>query len=824
MSFLHPALAWAAVGAVALPIVIHLLFRRRRVPVDWAAMEILREAIRRTNRKLRFEQWIVLTLRALTILMAGLAIAVPIFGDAASTVDREKTWVAVIDHGATSALSVGAESELARLREAVSTSIERSRGTGDRFAIVSAASEPSLVLAPTADFTEFQRALARIQPSETPSDLIGAVRLARETARESGDEATRLRRVFVASSFRRGALREGEMFGVSSNADSRQDASGDATAASERATTPTNIEFFAVSPAVELPTDVRIERLETRALPSGEAFLVRAFLSREGSNLEAAESRVRVTGELINPVSTRVVTWDAGQSESTVEFQVVPQKDAQDNTRRRCELMVSIDDDVLPVGNNAFAVIDVRREIEVAVIGRRTSLDGADLEKVPGSLWIARALMPSLGASTGIRVRDIDPASCDTRALLGVDVVILARPDLVSPASCDVIGAFVREGGVAVVLPSGESMAQTWGPTLLPRLGVAMRVGPEAREFETPLQLREEQPASNLLSSIAPELPALCAPIEVRRAMTIEGVTGAEAVLLFTDGTPFVAAQSPKSAEEMPTGNSNAPPAVGMQGDGIVESEREAVSGVSSRSLSGSSDGVLGGLVVCVASSPELAWTNLPVKPLMVPLFQEIVRTGVELASSSDEVMVGDRLRVAREGVFRLTDPTRESAAIDVGRDGVSTAIVPFTGVWKGDDGMMIAANVRSASLALTPNTQEAVRAAFQPLGGVQIAEVAVGATGFDEATRSSVFNSSTVSDDSSSWTRVWSFALLVAALVFLLAEGVLSRVFSHASLAQNNGRAGAIETVGRVRSRASAVAQGDRAASAQRVGTGGAQ
>ncbi|MFM1866989.1 MAG: hypothetical protein RL591_397, partial [Planctomycetota bacterium] len=128
MSFLHPALAWAAVGAVALPIVIHLLFRRRRVPVDWAAMEILREAIRRTNRKLRFEQWIVLTLRALTILMAGLAIAVPIFGDAASTVEREKTWVAVIDHGATSALSVGAESELARLREAVSTSIERSRG------------------------------------------------------------------------------------------------------------------------------------------------------------------------------------------------------------------------------------------------------------------------------------------------------------------------------------------------------------------------------------------------------------------------------------------------------------------------------------------------------------------------------------------------------------------------------------------------------------------------------------------------------------------------------------------------------------------------
>ena len=45
MTFGSPGLALAAVAAVALPILIHLLFRRRRRPVEWAAMELLRRAL-----------------------------------------------------------------------------------------------------------------------------------------------------------------------------------------------------------------------------------------------------------------------------------------------------------------------------------------------------------------------------------------------------------------------------------------------------------------------------------------------------------------------------------------------------------------------------------------------------------------------------------------------------------------------------------------------------------------------------------------------------------------------------------------------------------
>jgi hypothetical protein len=43
VTFLHPILAAAAIGAISIPILTHILMRRRR-PVMWAAMRFLLEA------------------------------------------------------------------------------------------------------------------------------------------------------------------------------------------------------------------------------------------------------------------------------------------------------------------------------------------------------------------------------------------------------------------------------------------------------------------------------------------------------------------------------------------------------------------------------------------------------------------------------------------------------------------------------------------------------------------------------------------------------------------------------------------------------------
>ena len=68
--FLTPWAALAtAVGAASIPIIIHLLNRKRFRVVPWAAMRFLLAAQKRTSRKLRIEQWLLLAIRTLLILL-----------------------------------------------------------------------------------------------------------------------------------------------------------------------------------------------------------------------------------------------------------------------------------------------------------------------------------------------------------------------------------------------------------------------------------------------------------------------------------------------------------------------------------------------------------------------------------------------------------------------------------------------------------------------------------------------------------------------------------------------------------------------------------
>jgi hypothetical protein len=71
------AMLWG-LAAAALPIIIHLLHRRRFKEIDWAAMEWLLEAIRKKARLLQLEQWLLLAARTLLVAAVVLAMAKPV--------------------------------------------------------------------------------------------------------------------------------------------------------------------------------------------------------------------------------------------------------------------------------------------------------------------------------------------------------------------------------------------------------------------------------------------------------------------------------------------------------------------------------------------------------------------------------------------------------------------------------------------------------------------------------------------------------------------------------------------------------------------------
>src|SRR5687768_16093354 len=64
-----------AAGVAAVPVIIHLLNRKRYVVVNWAAMRFLLAAQKKNVRRLKLEQWLLLATRCLALLLIALAMA-----------------------------------------------------------------------------------------------------------------------------------------------------------------------------------------------------------------------------------------------------------------------------------------------------------------------------------------------------------------------------------------------------------------------------------------------------------------------------------------------------------------------------------------------------------------------------------------------------------------------------------------------------------------------------------------------------------------------------------------------------------------------------
>lgn len=73
----NPAMLGAGALAVSIPIIIHLLNKRRFKIVDWAAMDFLFDADKKNRRRVRIENLILLLLRCAVMLLIGLMLARP---------------------------------------------------------------------------------------------------------------------------------------------------------------------------------------------------------------------------------------------------------------------------------------------------------------------------------------------------------------------------------------------------------------------------------------------------------------------------------------------------------------------------------------------------------------------------------------------------------------------------------------------------------------------------------------------------------------------------------------------------------------------------
>ena len=98
LAFLNPLLLWA-LPLAAVPIIIHILNRRRFQKVPWAAMDFLLKAMKRNRKRLRMEQWLVLLLRVLAVLLLISLVSRPQLGGS-SLLGSRTHHVVVLDDSA----------------------------------------------------------------------------------------------------------------------------------------------------------------------------------------------------------------------------------------------------------------------------------------------------------------------------------------------------------------------------------------------------------------------------------------------------------------------------------------------------------------------------------------------------------------------------------------------------------------------------------------------------------------------------------------------------------------------------------------------------
>jgi len=140
----------------------------------------------------------------------------------------------------------------------------------------------------------------------------------------------------------------------------------------------------------------------------------------------------------------------------------------------------------------------------------------------------------------------------------------------------------------------------------------------------------------------------------------------------------------------------------------------------------GTTDGSRGSVLLLVAS-PELGWTNLPAKPFMVPLLQELIRQSIAQVEQGRQTNVGsDRIpntipgavglkfSLGREGVV-----ADEQRIISVDPNGTLSQPITLPGVYTAIDGSnktvgWVIANIDPSAASTQPTSPEEITNEFQ--------------------------------------------------------------------------------------------------------------
>jgi hypothetical protein len=179
MSFLNPLLL-AGVATVAIPIIIHLLNKRKVEHVVWAAMRFLRVSIEQNERRLRIEDLLLLILRCVMVALLALALARPAIRSAVGGLFGQSavTAVIIVDQSYSMSQTDGTQSRFEKAKTAAGQIIDTLPSGSSAAVWMSSDAVSPLIPDPTLDLNLARATIQGAQLCDRATDVAPALRSA----------------------------------------------------------------------------------------------------------------------------------------------------------------------------------------------------------------------------------------------------------------------------------------------------------------------------------------------------------------------------------------------------------------------------------------------------------------------------------------------------------------------------------------------------------------------------------------------------------------------------------------------------------------------
>ena len=592
------------IAAATLPILIHLLNRRKYREMRWAAMRFLIAALQKNQRRIKVEQWLLVAVRTLVILLVLGAMAKPFLESLGAVVlPGQRTHRVIVLDGSMSMATVAGDQTRFEQAKTLAGQLVRDARKGDVLSVVVMGEPPRVVVgdaSPSANATEVVKEIDALRRPDGATDLVASFEA---VDRVLGVSPIPRKEVIFVTDLQAASWRgRGTGGGAAATADPLKRAVAKLDA---RKVNSVVIDLGKEGGENRAVVDFRLDApLVTAGGPAPKVLAtVRNFSTKPAYNVQA---RLSIDGQ-VGP-NESIPEIGVGE-EATVAF-------LPGFTNPGDHLVeVRIDDDALPTDNVRRLVVPVRDALNVLLV------DGSpQAEAFKGETdYLAQALSPdekstdpAFGGNLGgptlatIRTEVVNESQLGARDLSSFDAVVLCNVAEFAPAEVAALDAFLKQGGGVVVfggdVANGENYNQMLyadGAGILPA-SVEATVGDaeskqgayefDAKDFKHPIVAPFQGAAANVLAGLTGAKTWKYQKLK----LPADGSSQAKVALYFNSGDPAVI-EAPKYR----------------------------------------------GRVVQVATSADVGWTTWPLHQSYPPIMEQIVLQAAAGRLSERNVRVG---------------------------------------------------------------------------------------------------------------------------------------------------------------------------------------